>query len=120
MEKTNKNAKAAGFSEKEKIIAGVLVFAVVALAFAGVIFLIINKGANHADYMEDDLGRYVEISPELYQNVEVDIPLLSYSDAALAREINKLLVKNKTKDALYNGANITSMALTLGDVANIW
>jgi len=120
MEKTNKNAKAAGFSEKEKIIAGVLVFVVVALAFAGVIFLIINKGANHADYMEDDLGRYVEISPELYQNVEVDIPLLSYSDAALTREINKLLVKNKTKDALYNGANITSMALTLGDVANIW
>ncbi len=104
-------------SARIKIIAAILVVAVVV---GLVLVAVFTTMSDSVDYMSDNLGKYIEISPEIYKNAELDIPLLSYSDAALIREINKLLVDNKNKEALYKGANVNSIALTLGDVANIW
>lgn len=104
---------------RERIII-ISVSALVIIGVAAVILAAAFGAKDSVDYIKDDLSKYIEISPEIYKNVEVDIPLLHYSDGALMREINSLLVKNKDKNALYNGANVTSVALSIGDVANIW
>lgn len=104
-------------SRRVRIIAAALAVSVV---IGLILVAVFTTMSDSVDYMKDDLGKYIEISPEIYKNVEMDIPLLSYSDEALRREINKLLVKNKNKEAKYKGANVNSVALTLGDVANIW
>ena len=113
-----KNAKA--HKGNDSLIAIIAASVALIIIVGIVIVTVIATRKDDVDYLNDDLSAFVEISPEIYKNVEFDIPLMSYTDALLAREINKLLVKNKAKDPLYNGANITSVALTVGDVANIW
>ena len=96
------------------VIAAVLIVAIVA-SITFMIVAAILKG-DTVDYLKDDLSKYITISKDEYTGIEIDIPLMEYSDAMVTAEINKLLVKNKSKDAEANGVGITNKPVALGDV----
>ena len=96
------------------VIAAVLIVAIVA-SITGIIIASILKG-DKVDYLKDNLSKYINISKDEYTGIEIDIPLVEYDDAMVVAEINKLLVKNKSKDAESNGVGITNKPVALGDV----
>ena len=125
-QKTNTAApeKKEGFLRKNKkltiIVAAILSLALIVGIVFGIIALV-NAG-KEIDYLKDDLSKYVYISSEDYKNYPVDIPLVSVDESNVLREINKLLVKNKDKNALFGGASVRpeNYTIKLGDVVNIW
>ena len=96
------------------VVAAVLIVAAVAGLCAVIISAIIKGGK--VDYLKDDLSKYINISKEDYTGIEIDVPLVEYSDAMLTAEINKLIVKNKSEKAEHDGYGITSAPIALGDV----
>ncbi len=130
---TNKSAsykKAQAQAEAQKTKAKtknkkILIIVSAALAVALVAGLIIGLVACNAnkevDYINDDLSKYVYISEDDYKNFPVTSPLLTVDESDVRVEINKLLVKNKSKEALYNGASVRpeSYTIKIGDVVNI-
>lgn len=101
----------------------IIISALAALAVVGGIILgvfLANRDKS-IDFWNDNLGRYIKISEEQYKNYQLpEIPLEKVSAEGLQRKINKLLVSNKNKEALYEGAYVTNLPMTLGDVAYIW
>ena len=119
-----KASKKASMPKKKKITliaVSVLVAAVVVTALIVGIVAAANKN-REVDYINDDLSKYVYISSEDYKNYPVNAKLLSVDESDVKREINKLLVTNKDKNALFGGAAVRPEGYTikLGDVANIW
>lgn len=96
------------------VVAAILIVAAVAGVCAMIISAIL-KG-DSVDYLKDNLSAYINISKDEYTGIEIDIPLDEYSDDMLTAEINKLLVKHKSKDAEANGVGITNKPVALGDV----
>lgn len=96
------------------VVAAILIVAAVAGVCAMIISAIL-KG-DSVDYLKDNLSAYINISKDEYTGIEIDIPLGEYSDDMLTAEINKLLVKHKSKDAEANGVGITNKPVALGDV----
>ncbi len=116
--------KKESFFKKNKK-ATVIAAAVLAVALiAGIVFGIIAivRQNKRIDYINDDLSKYVYISSEDYKSYPVNVPLVSVDDSDVSREINKLLVKNKDKKALFGGASVRpeNYTIKLGDVVNIW
>ncbi len=128
IQKTQENAlkapvKKESFFKKNKkatvIVAAVLVAALIAGIIFGIIALV-NQN-KEIDFLNDDLSEYVYISSDDYKSYPVNVPLLSVDDGDVLREINKLLVKNKDKNALFAGASVRpdNYTIKLGDVVNI-
>ena len=99
------------------VIAAVLIVAIVASITAAIILAIL-KGES-IDYLKDNLNGYIEISRDDYTGLEIDIPLMEYDEAMITGEINKLLVKHKSKDAEANGTGITNKPIAIGDVISV-
>lgn len=100
-----------------------LIIAVSAIALFAIILGIllgVVLGARSADYMKDNLSKYISISEEDYKNYPVDGVLRSYSEADLDRALTAILVKNKNKTALYNSNDTRNIPLSLGDVVKIY
>ena len=95
------------------VVAAILIVAAVA-GVCAIIISAILKG-DSVDYLKDDLSAYIKVSKDEYTGMEINIPLKEYSDAMLTAEINKLIVKNKSKDAEGNGVGITNKPVALGD-----
>lgn len=122
--RTEKNPEKASFFKKNKklviIVSAVLAAAIVTGIVFGIIALV--NGGKEVDFLNDDLSKYVYIASEDYKNYPVSIPLLSVDESDVLREINRLRVKNKDKNALFGGASVrpNNYTVKLGDVANIW
>ena len=111
------------FLKKNKkliIIAIVLASALILGIVFGIIALIHRDDT--FDYFNADLSKYVYISSEDYKSFPVDSPLVSVDESDVTREINRLLVKNKDKTALFGGASVRpeNYVIKLGDVVNVW
>lgn len=74
------------------------------------------------DYINGNHSEYVYIASEDYKNFPVEIPLVSVDESDVQFEINKLLVKNKDKKALYDGdaVYVSGYKIKVGDVAKLW
>ncbi len=98
-----------------------LIAAVLIAALIVGIVATVNQN-REVDYINDDLSKYIYISSENYKNYPVSVKLLSVDESDVRREINKLLVTNKDKNALFGGAAVRpdNYTIKLGDVANIW
>lgn len=99
------------------IIASVLAIAAIAGTVIGILLATRDKTL---DFMKADLSKYITISEDDYKNYTIDVPFEVVTDAAIARERDKLIVKHKNKTPLEGGAAYRSKVITLGDVANIW
>lgn len=117
---TERNSKCRTAAKSSKIISAALALI---LTFSLAISLVAcaDKGKT-VDYINDDLSKYVYISSEDYKNFPVNATLLSVNKDDVQLEINKLLIDNKDKEALYNGAAVrpSNYTIKLGDVVNIW
>ena len=122
--KKNVKKKAEPMSKRKKIILISVSAVLAAVAIAGFIIGLVNiiNAGKTLDFMNDDLSKYVYISEEDYKNYEVNIPLITVEEDDVKREINKLLVKNKSENARFEGSAVNSpeFAITLGDVVNIY
>lgn len=122
--KTAAPAKKECFFKKNKKLTVTLAAILLSALIIGIVFGVIAliKRGKEIDYLSADLSKYIYISSEDYKNYPVDIPLLSVGEDDVLREINKLLVKNKDKNALFGGASVRPLNYTikLGDVVNIW
>lgn len=105
--------------EKGFIVAIIVCAAITLGVLIGALVMIIGGAGKEVDYLSDKLSKYIELSREDYTDIPVDIPLLEYNEGLIAREVRRLLVKNKNKDPEYKGASITSLPITLGDVVNL-
>ena len=102
---------------------GIVITAVVlaAAAIAGTVLGIwLATRSKTLNYMRADLSKYITITEDDYKNYTIAVPYEVVTDAAIARERDKLLVQNKNKTPLYDGAGYRSEPITLGDIANIW
>ena len=119
--KTNTPSAAATARSKAPVIIIVSVFILVAIA-GGIILGAFLANRNKAvDYWNDNLKKYISISEEQYKNYTLpEIPLEKITEEGLQRKINQLLVKNKNTEALYEGAYVTNLPMSLGDVAYMW
>jgi len=77
-------------------------------------------GASELNYLEDNLGRYVYISEEDYSSFSVDVDFRVADESDVNRLIMNLQYKNKAKEASYDGGNVTSVPITVGDKAFIY
>ena len=122
--KTAAPAKKECFFKKNKKLTVTLAAILLSALIIGIVFGVIAliKRGKEIDYLSADLSKYIYISSEDYKNYPVDIPLKSVDEDDVLREINKLLVKNKDKNALFGGASVRPLNYTikLGDVVNIW
>ena len=98
------------------VIAAILIVAIVASVTA-VIVAAILKG-DSIDYLKDNLTGYIKLSRDDYTGLEIDIPLMEYSDEMVTAEINKLIVKHKSEDALADGTGFVDKPVDLGDEIN--
>lgn len=113
--------KPEGAENKKKNIIITITAVVLALAIAVSVFAIVwFSRDNKFDFLSDDISEYITISEADYKNFPVSFVPEKYSEEKLMREINGLLVKNKSKDALYDGLGTRKIAITLGDVASIY
>lgn len=100
------------------------VIAVAALLLVGVIvgvvFGAIALANRPFDFLGTDLSRYVPLVRSDYEDLEIEINLDHVTDADVERRIQKILVENKNKTALYNGASDRNRPIALGDMAKIW
>ena len=102
------------------IIASLLIVAILAGVGVGIYFAFFYEAPGF-DYMEfDEISKYISVSDAEYKDITITLPLLEYSDEALAAKINSLLVKNKTKTPLYGGIGTKNLPITLGDVVGVW
>ena len=100
------------------VISVIALLAIVGGVVLGVYLARKNKSVN---FWKDNLGKYISISEDRYKNyVLPEIALEKVSEEGLQRKINKLLTSNKNKEALYDGAYVTNLPMTLGDIAYIW
>ena len=106
-------------TKKTKIIIAAIVAACILAGFVIGLVLVIES-QRELDYFNDDLSKYVYISEDDYKNFPVNSPLVSVTELDIEREINKLLVANKNKTPLENGASFRNREITLGDVVKIW
>ena len=95
--------------------------ALIVAIVAGITALIVSailKG-DDVDYLRDNLDAYITLSRDDYTGLEIDIPLVEYSDAMVTAEINKLLVKHKSENAEADGVGITNKPIAIGDVIHM-
>ncbi len=114
-------AAVAAARSKAPLIIIISVLALVAIAGGIILGVFLANRNKPVDYWKDNLGKYISISEAQYKNYELpEIPLEKITEEGLQRKINKLLVANKSKDPLHDGAFVTNLPMSLGDVAYIW
>ena len=79
-----------------------------------------SNSAKEINYLRANLKRYIKFDDGAYENIEVDIPLLEYTDEHLERRIDLLLTQNKEEKPKYNGLGMVSVPITIGDVVKIY
>ena len=90
-----------------------------ALVISTVILLSTLTACGALDLLSDDLSDYVYISEADYKSYKVDGVLEEYSEAALLRKINKILVENRAKEPTdYTG--YINKPITLGDQLSVF
>ena len=72
------------------------------------------------DYEKTKLDGYVFISEEDYKNYGEGLLFDEITDADLARKINKLLYANRSEEAKGGGTYYRSIAITVGDDADVY
>ena len=113
-----KQSRVPDFLKKPWVIA-VSVLLVVGMA-VGIVFGAIAIANRPFDFIATDLSRYVPLLRSDYEGLEIEINLDHVTDADVERRIQKILVENKNKTALYNGTSDRNRPIALGDMVKIW
>ena len=110
--------------KKNKILTIIIAAILASALILGIVFGIIalTRQNEEFDYLEADLSKYVYISSDDYKNYPLDIPLVTVDESDVKREINRLLVGKKDKNALFAGASVRpqNYVIKLGDEVNLW
>lgn len=117
-------AKPEGKATPAKKISGtnlfLIIFAAVALVgiVTALIFGIVGTAKKRTvDYMKDNLGKYISLSPSDYKSYSVLINLDPVTDKSVENEIMKLLYNNRKAT---DNKNLTDQTIKVGDTANIY
>ncbi|MBQ8719791.1 MAG: hypothetical protein IJY65_02035 [Clostridia bacterium] len=100
------------------IVAAVVAIAVIAVAVVGIVSMI--SGSQKFDYTRENLSRYINISPSLYEKFDISISIDGVTEDDVDNYINGILCDNKESKPLYNGAGTTNQPISVGDVVNIY
>lgn len=129
-----KNTKAGNSKKNKKII---IISAILLVAFTASILLTvflfkddefnfdsivssITYGGEDNEKFAEQIAEYVYISPEHYKSFPISDTLSEYKEIDLVRKINSVLVKNKSKEAEYDGKGKVSVPISLGDVVSLY
>ena len=123
----NKNKNPIGKKSAGKNVAGdkrrritVIAIAVGAVALILGIVLGLVLGAREFNYLEANLGRYVYISEDDYSSFPADVARAEVGEREVNRLIMNLQYKNRAKEASYDGGNVTSIPISVGDTGYIY
>ena len=121
IEKGSRPAEARELSRRAKIIiiavAAILAAAIVAGAVFGIIYLI--KTSSPLDYINENLGYYVEIAPELYEGLVADVNVRAVSDYDVNLQLYQALASKKGS-TLYDGEFRHDKVFNPGDEAKVY
>ncbi len=76
--------------------------------------------AEYVNYTEDDLDKYISVSESDYRGFLSSPDFRAPTDAEIERQIMNLLFKNKDAKPQYNGGNVTTIPISVGDTAYIY
>ncbi len=100
------------------IFAGVALVAILASIIVGV--AVSAGNGKRVDYMNDNLGKYIYISPDVYKNISGKIEGVDpVTDIDVQGKIFSLLCENKG-EAKYNGIYVKNQTVNVGDVVYIY
>jgi FKBP-type peptidyl-prolyl cis-trans isomerase (trigger factor) len=118
----NKKAKLTG--EQKKKLAIVITAAVlfVAICVSCVFLLIIPmvKRDKNFDYHKSDLSKYISLPEEVYKNYSMSLNISKPRDIDVDIATLSMVTADKSKQPLYEGALQRDVAITAGDIVNIY
>ena len=119
MEKKNSKAAPAKKNPKNRKLITIISVVIIAAVTVGIVLGLLLSGGK-VDYHKDNLGKYVYISEEDYKSYSVNIDYREADESDVNRLIMNLQYKNKAKEASYDGGNVTSVPITVGDKVYIY
>ena len=102
--------------------AGVIAIAVTLgiVLLCGIVLGIVAIARRPFHFERENIARYMSIDPEAYRTLTLTVKLDEVDDMAVHRQINAVLVKNKSEQPNNNGKGDRTGAIDVGDEVYIW
>lgn len=101
------------------ITAAVLLVAII-LSFVFLIIVPAYKKDKNFDYMKSDLSKYITLTEEQYKSISLNLNIAEPKDIDVDIAIIGMLAMDKAEDASYSGVYKNDVALTPGDMVNVY